>query len=171
MAHTLRDNLLKKGHNISLDLIQLYLVTRDPRPDLYRLICEIEILLHKFVKDTLENTYQGRWWREGIPQQIRKECADRKEEDPTPLEDPHAYGYTTFIHLKKIIDENWSSFSAELPREFATNKQKFLKSLDRINTIRNRVMHPVKTMSEYEDDHHFLRKFLVGIRKLALTAE
>ncbi len=50
------------GHRISRDLIDLYLLTRDPRSDLYALICEIEVLLHRLVKQTLTAAYGNGWW-------------------------------------------------------------------------------------------------------------
>ena len=169
MAVKVRDILLKQGRNIPRDLIELYLVTRDPRPDLYALICEAEILLHSFIKQTLESAYKDRWWREGIPEQIRKSCQNRKEEDAAPLDDP--YYYTTFIELKLIIDKNWRSFWAGFSKALGTNKQAILETLQRINSIRNRVMHPVKIMSAYQDDYHFARKFLANLRELACTGE
>jgi hypothetical protein len=169
MAVKVREILLKRGHNIPRDLIELYLVTRDPRPDLYALICEAEILLHGFIRQTLEVAYKGGWWREGIPEQIRKSCQNRKEEDAAPLDDP--YYYTTFIELKLIIDKNWRSFSASFPKALGANKQATLEALQRINSIRNRVMHPVKIMSAYQDDHHFARKFLADLRELAYSRE
>jgi hypothetical protein len=169
MAGYVRNILFKQGHNILHDLIELYLITSDPRPDLYALICESEIILHRFVKRTLVSTFEDRWWREGIPEQIRKNCQIRKEEDLTPLEDP--YYYTTFIDLKLIIDKNWRSFSAVLPKALSTNKQDTLENLQRVNSIRNRVMHPVKIMSEYGDDHRFARKFLADLREIASRSE
>jgi hypothetical protein len=169
MAGNIRNILYNQGHNIPRDLIELYLVTRDPRPDLYALICEAEILVHRFVKRTLESAYKDRWWREGIPEQIRKNCQNRKEEDTAPLDDP--YSYMTLIDLKSIIDRNWRSFSAALPKALATNKQDTLETLQRINNIRNRVMHPVKIMTEYEDDHRFARKFLADVRQFGHTAK
>lgn len=65
-AQEIHVTLSKQGHKVSRDLVELYLVTRDARPDLYALICEIEVGLHRLVKQTLEAEYGSRWWREGI---------------------------------------------------------------------------------------------------------
>jgi hypothetical protein len=128
------------------------------------LICDIEVQLHRFVRETLESAYKERWWRDGIPEQIRIECQALKEKDSTPLEDP--YHYTTFIHLKTIIDKNWSKFFVLLPKAFASNKQNALSDLQRLSEIRNRVMHPVKTISSYKSDYRLARKFLGEVCEL-----
>ena len=153
--------LSKQGHKISRDLVQLYLVTRDARPDLYALICEIEVSLHRLVKQTLEAEYGSRWWREEIPEPTRKNCQGRKEEDSSPLDDP--YYYTTFIELESIIDNNWRVSRRLLARTLAVNKPDTLQKLQRINGIRNKVMHPVKVIIQYEDDYRFCRSLLTEL--------
>jgi hypothetical protein len=158
MAQQLRTTLFEQGHKIPLDLVELYLVTRDARPDLYALICQIEVGLHRLVKRTLEAEYGSRWWREGIPEPTRKNCQGRREEDAAPLDE--AYYYTTFIELKSIIDNNWRIFSKALPKALSANKQDLLQRFQRINGIRNTVMHPVKVITEYEDDYRFARSLL-----------
>jgi len=152
------------GHRISRDLIDLYLLTRDPRSDLYALICEIEVLLHRLVKQTLTAAYGNGWWREGIPELTRKNCQLRKEEDKTPLDDP--YRYTTFIELKLIIEKNWSVFSIALPKPLSANKPNTLQMLQNLNGIRNQIMHPVKEIIEYESNYRFARKFLADFDHL-----
>jgi hypothetical protein len=162
MAQEIYVTLFRQGHKVSRDLVELYLVTRDARPDLYALICEIEVGLHRLVRQTLETEYGSRWWREGIPEPTRKNCQGRREEDSSPLDD--AYYYTTFIELKSIIDNNWRVFSKVLPKALAVNKPDTLQKLQRINGIRNKVMHPVKVIIEYEDDYRFARSLLAEFR-------
>jgi hypothetical protein len=157
-AQDIQIALSKQGHKIRRELVDLYLLTRDARPDLYSLICEIEVGLHHLVKRTLEIEYGSQWWREGIPESTRKNCQNRKEEDSSPLDD--AYFYTTFIELKSIIDNNWRVFSKALSKALAVNKPDTLQRLQRINAIRNKVMHPVKEIIEYEGDYRFARQLL-----------
>jgi hypothetical protein len=154
-AYNLYNKLQRK---VPRELIELYLVTRDPRPDLYALICEIEVLLHRLVMQTLKAAYRDRWWREGVPEPSRKNCQIRKEEDKTPFDD--RYRYTTFIDLKSIIENDWRVFSTALPLALAKNKPDTLQTLQRVNSIRNQVMHPVKQIMEYENDYRFARKSL-----------
>ncbi len=82
----------------------------------------------------------------------------------------YPYHYTTFIDLKAIIDKKWAEFSGVLPKALVTNKQETLQKLQLINDIRNRVMHPVKIMSEYEDDYRFVRKILEELKTLGLSS-
>jgi len=157
-AENVYATLASQGHKIPRDVIQLYLVTRDAAPDLYALICKIEVLVHRLVKQTLKVAYGDRWWREGVPEAARKNCQLRREEDKTPLDDP--YRYTTFIELKSIIENNWRVFSVALPKALTANKPDTLQRFQRVNGIRNQVMHPVKEINELENDYRFARKFL-----------
>jgi hypothetical protein len=51
MAQQIYVTLAKQGHKVSRDLVELYLITRDARPDLYALICEIEVGLSSHPKE------------------------------------------------------------------------------------------------------------------------
>src|ERR1017187_4826087 len=59
-------------HKVPREVIDLYLIVRDARPDLYALICKIELLLHRLVKQTRQAAHGDRWWREGVPEATRK---------------------------------------------------------------------------------------------------
>jgi hypothetical protein len=118
--------------------------------DLYDMVSEIERTLHKRIRQCLEEAFRNpedAWWSKGVPLAVRKSCATRKEEDKNPSDDP--YVYTTLIELKAIIEgtiggkSNWNVFSKRLPKG-AQDKQQILDNLDRLNSIRNRIMHPVR---------------------------
>ena len=157
--------LPKNGY--SRDELNLYLELSSSSlfcGDLYEHIAAMEVLLHDFVKATLISTLgrgEGEWWRSGVPVPIRKDCHARREEDDDPVNDPFAY--TTFINLKSILEKNWSSFAELLPKRWAHNKKDFLKAFDRLNGIRNAVMHPVKKRAWTEDDFEFVRDFHSGL--------
>jgi hypothetical protein len=148
----------RRKKQIPQEVISLYMLTRDPRPDLYALICGLEIMLHKLLKCVLQSAYGDDWWRKGIPSDVRKGCQNRREDDEDPVPDP--YQYTNFIDIKAIIDKQWAIFSAALPNDLAANRPEMLSKLQRVNGIRNRVMHPVKEIGGYEEDYKFLRAFL-----------
>lgn len=158
LTRKVSNELAKRGHFVDPILVHLYMVARDPRSDLYKLICNVEIILHRFVRRTLETEYSKEWWKKGVPEATRKSCQVRKEEDPNPIDDP--YHYTTVIDLKDTIDRNWKIFAPKLPKPFGSNKQDFLREFQRFSEIRNRVMHPVKPMKAYEDDYRFIRNLL-----------
>jgi hypothetical protein len=112
--------------------------------DMYELICRIEMELHDAIKTTLVERYGGGekgWWREGVANEIRK-CQDLREDDKEPAAEP--FCYTTLVHLSKILEKQWALFAKALPDAVVNDKRKLLNELNKLNIIRNYVMHPVK---------------------------
>lgn len=148
------------GESVNQDDLRVYLKLRDARValgDMYEIIRDIEVTLHGAIKNALVAEYGTvDWWRQGVPSNIRAECAASLERDPTPAEEP--YCYTNFIHLKEILDEQWKLFSAVLPKTVASDKRKLLSSLTKLNTIRNNVMHPVRGVTPSDKDFAFVRE-------------
>jgi Swt1-like HEPN len=156
----LRRWLKAAGVEVDPDDLDIYLKLRDARVDLgdmYELIRDLELSLHRFIREQLELQYGQDWWREGIPLHVREDCAVLNERDQEPAVD--LFCYTTIIHLLKIFDQNWNALSPQLPGPLRANKQAFLARLKRLNAVRNIVMHPVKALPLTEDDFYFLRRF------------
>lgn len=151
-----------RGEGLDTDEFRLYLDCRDAlRGDLYTYISRLEIFLHERVRTILIAEFgadEVGWWRNGVPEQIRRDCASSREADPYPPGEP--YTYTTFIHLAKIIDKNWRLFSASLPRDIAADRKVLGEIFDRLNAIRNAVMHPVKRVAFSDDDFMFVEAVL-----------
>ena len=128
--------------------LDLYCRLRNPgifRGDLYEYLADTEVALHRMVRETLVEEFgsaEGQWWRQGVPTEIRKACAQAREDDPDPVDD--VFAYTTLIHLAKIIDQHWMIFTARLPPHLARDKKKLSHEFTRLNFLRNAVMHPVK---------------------------
>lgn len=156
-----------KGTNYSREEFALFQKLRDPshfRGDLYELISEVEVELHDLIRSVLISKLGLQaWWRDGVPVSIRKDCVVRREEDDDPIGDDFAY--TTFIHLKKILDDNWTTFKDVFPKRWANDKQKLLAGLNKLNTIRNAVMHPVKKRTWTEENFELVRCFHRGLRE------
>jgi Swt1-like HEPN len=160
VAWRLRRWLKAAGVEVDPDDLEIYLKLRDARVDLgdmYELIRDLELTLHRFIREQLERQYGADWWREGVPLHVREDCAVLNERDGEPASD--LFCYTTMIHLLKIFDQNWRELSAQLPGKLRAHKQDFLARLKRLNAIRNIVMHPVKALPLTEDDFYFLRRF------------
>ncbi len=160
VAWRLRRWLKAAGVEVDPDDLEIYLKLRDARVDLgdmYELIRDLELTLHRFIRERLERQYGENWWREGVPLHVREDCAVLNERDGEPATD--LFCYTTIIHLLKIFDQNWTAFCEHLPGKLRANKQEFLARLKRLNAIRNIVMHPVKALPLTEDDFYFLRQF------------
>lgn len=126
--------------------------------DTYWYLYSLEAVLHAYIQRALMAAYGNDWWRSGVPESIRAECAATRERDPEPAAEP--YCYTTLIHVKEIIDRRWGLFSKLVAKGPASKKAEFLAWLTRINHIRNRVMHAAKGMPPDENDFRVLKEFI-----------
>jgi hypothetical protein len=126
--------------------------------DMYELVRSVEVRLHDFIKQAfLAEFGEEQWWRGGVPDNIRAECAALLEKDPEPAEEP--YRYTHLINLREILDKRWSILARYLPKSLLNQKKDLLERLLRLNRIRNAVMHPVRNTVISEDDFEFVRDF------------
>jgi hypothetical protein len=148
-----------RARHLNAGEFHLYLLTKSsPQGDMYTYLRDLEVSLHQLIRQVLESAFRSHddaWWYEGIPEEIRKNCVTTKETDAQHLE---PYAYTTLIHLKMIIDKHWPEFVAVLPKG-AADKKCLLRKFDRLNMIRNAVMHPIKPISITEGDFEFIRDF------------
>ena len=153
-VHEIQDSI---NSQISPYDLEVYLELRDTFwADMYEAIRNIETRLHKFIKATLQQAHGSDWWRKGIPEKIRIECATLQERDPEPAED--RYCYTTFIHLREILKKEWQLFSKVLPKQLSSNSKKLMSTLVKLNRIRNSVMHPVKNIPLSDEDFQLTRQ-------------
>lgn len=154
--------LQRRGFIIDEDylwLVQRYGGARYALGEIYEDIRTIEVELHKLIKQALEKEFgagESGWWRQGVPVDVRTDCHTRRENDSVYAPEP--YCYTTIIHLKKIINKkgNWKTIREQL-RLKESDRDKLSGHLDKLNQIRNQVMHPVRGEVPTEDDFEFIR--------------
>jgi len=162
-SQELTSNLIEQGLNIDNDDLIEYINLRESRVylgDLYEFLSELECSLHEQIRNVLQGELgqdDDIWWRNGVPKQIRVQCVTSREEDEEPTQ--HPYFYTTITHLKDILSSRWSLFQRRLPPDIASDKTSLMSALDRLRTIRNRVMHPVRSVPPSEDDFDFIREW------------
>lgn len=140
------------------EVVRLYATTSVALGDMYENLRSIEVALHQGIRNALETHFgagEMGWWREGVPLEIRQKLHARREEDPEPS-DP--YAYSDLIDLKQIMDKRWKIVCIILPPKARSDKQSLLSSLTRLNRIRNKVMHPVRSDTPSEDDFQFVRE-------------
>ena len=126
--------------------------------DMYELVRTVEVRLHTFIKQAFIAEFgEEQWWRGGVPDTIRAECAALLEKDPEPAEEP--YRYTHLIHLREMLDKRWPILGKYMPKALLNQKKDLLERLLRLNRIRNAVMHPVRNTVISEDDFEFVRDF------------
>jgi predicted transcriptional regulator len=165
--------LLKRGINCSRYDVRIYMEYRRARVvlgDMYEIVRNIEVRLHGFIKYRLMAEYgEENWWRSGVPEKIRAECAALREKDPEPA--PDAYCYTHLIALREVLDKAWPVLSKHLPGQVASNKKELLDRLLQLNRIRNAVMHPVRGDHLSEEEFEFAYALEADLGALSVPAE
>jgi hypothetical protein len=156
-GHICRE-LEKKGIHCSRFDVRMYLEYRRAPVvlgDMYELVRKVEVRLHQFIKKVFIIEFGAEeWWRGGVPDNIRAECAALREKDPEPAPEP--YNYTHLIALREILDRKWSILSRYFPPETAQNKKDLMERLLQLNRIRNNVMHPVRGGMLTEEEFEFV---------------
>ena len=145
-----------KFKNETLTFLQGWLKQKlPPKPhlDAYDLVTWVEEMLHMFIKQRLRQVFgenEREWWHQGVPEKVRKKCAERREEDP---ERRPPFNYSDLIDLKEIMDKNWQHFENDVRKAEGNDlsKKHFLDRLVRLNEIRKTVMHPVRGVLTEED--------------------
>jgi len=152
-------DLRKAGIDANRHDVAVYMHYRRARVvlgDMYELLRNVEVRLHTFVKQAFLLEFgEENWWRSGVPDTIRAECAALLEKDPEPADE--AYCYTHVISLREILDKRWSVLSKYMPEHLLNQKKDLLERLLRLNRIRNCVMHPVRKSVLSEEDFEFVR--------------
>lgn len=162
-----------RKRKVAFDLNELQLLwnltaARAGHGDLYEFLTNTEKLLHETIREVLVGQFgkdEAGWWRQGVPEKVRADCAVARERDDEGGAEPFAF--TTFIHLQDILHHQWPLFQNRLPKEAASDKKAFLADLKRLNAIRNRVMHPTRLHMISDEDFEFAREMH---RKLRLEA-
>ena len=160
-SRVLRKALTKQAVQIRREDLAVYLTLRDARValgDMYEMVRDVELALHDRIRDAfVEKFGEEQWWREGVPANVRAECAALYEHDPEPA--PDAFSYTTLIHLREILDKRWDVLAPSLPKAMRADRKKLLSDLVTLNRIRNAVMHPVRRAAFTDREFLFVRAF------------
>jgi hypothetical protein len=138
--------------------------------DMYEVLRTLELRLHSFIKDAFVAEFgEENWWRSGVPDTIRAECAALREKDPEPAED--AFCYTHLVNIREILDKRWPVLSKYMPKHLLNGKKDLLERLLRLNRVRNAVMHPVRNAVLSEDEFEFVRDLERDLADLKVGAE
>lgn len=140
-----------------------------PNQTAYSIIYRLERALKEAVISSLKKEFRGDWWIEGVPQEVRKSCAQTREEDKCRSES-EAYMY--LIDFKKIMSANWKlcgSAMLRATRKPNAGKDKALSWMDDINPVRNAVMHPSRRgitpedLEKLRDAHRIVNEFAAHV--------
>ncbi len=121
------------------------------------LITYIEKHLHNIIFERLKELYGENWWIKGIPKNTRKKIALNFEENDCIGD---KFDYTYIRDLAQIWKENITQFSEISPFLKWGNNYKAIEALfAKFNTMRNKLMHPVRDYLPSDDDCKFLENF------------
>ena len=165
----LRRMVVRSGNHIDHDELRIYLKLRDARAtagDMCEYLRTIDTMLHFMVKDALIMQYGSvDWWRKGVPESVRVECAVCLEQNPNPAS--HAYCYTDFIQLRDILHHQWDAFTTSVRGVAPFDKLQFLQVLSDLERIRKGLMYPQRCDQPTADDLAVVRTLAHKLKKLA----
>ena len=171
-SRLLRKALVKQDVPIRREDLAVYLALRDARValgDMYEMVRDAELALHDRIREAFVREFgEEQWWREGVPANVRAECAALYEQDPDPA--PDAFSYTSLIHLREILDKRWDVLASSFPGAMQADRKKLMADLVTLNRIRNAVMHPVRRAAFTDREFLFVREFLKRLREAPPTA-
>jgi tetratricopeptide (TPR) repeat protein len=102
----------------------------------HALIEWFEINLREFVKTVLEEKYGYKlWWRRGVPEKARKDCAARKEESPEEEMESPELSFMQFYNYAEIVKGNKDAFNSYI------DTKEWIHRLNKLEPIRNGIMH------------------------------
>ena len=105
----------------------------------------------------MKTIYGEEWWIKGISRVIRKRIAQNYEENDCI---GNKFDYTYIWDLAKIWERNISDFSKISPfMEWGTKWNTIEKDFMKLNSMRNKLMHPTRNYIPSEDDREFLEEF------------
>ena len=103
----------------------------------HALIEWFETNMRDFVMTVLEKEYGEKWWRNGVPMEVRKKCAARIEESPEEEMSSPKLSFMQFYNYAEIIKDkkNKTIFEAYL------DVPKWKHKLNKLEPVRNGIMH------------------------------
>lgn len=160
-------------HNVYKDFdpdgLQKWIIDNsDKFNDIARNVTEkYEVGIKNKVFSVLREKFLESWWKDGVPQDIRKSAATTKIDEDS---DEPEYEFLHLPDYRKIISRNWELFKPIFSDpSIKNNKDEQLKWFDKLIPIRNKVSHNRKVIQE---DHAFLTQLnewlpgKIGIEKL-----
>ena len=143
-------------------IVDMYGSSAHALGDMYEELRCVEVKLHKNIRSALQKEYgsdESGWWRSGVSLPLRQKLQSRREEDSGPTE---PYDYTDLLDLADILEKQWAKIAFKVIAE-PSQKKEILADLRRLNQIRRKVMHPVRSGpaddEEFEDEFKFVCSF------------
>lgn len=114
--------------------------TLESRDILDKLQNRFYIFVIKLLKDKY-GEQKERWWYDGIPPKVRKDCSDRHEDEGGIKRKEQ---YLSLIDYREIVKFNWDIFDNYFTIDEKGNKSKRTEWMVKLNSIRNITAHTEK---------------------------
>ena len=137
------------------DLVYYMDLRRYNVEDLFKYVMRVEIILHGYIRKTLENKYHDDWWLKGVPDNIKNKCIKKHGK---PDYGYVLYSYTGFRDLVSILKQNVDYFNSVLEPIIGYDVKEYVIKLGKIVNIRNIIVHQVNQIKSLSDDDMVLVK-------------
>ncbi len=108
--------------------------------DAYDILSNLELSLREFIEASLSEIHQGSWWKRAVPEDVRKDCEQRKAEKEKPKGASHHPLSYAYVHdYRKIImrGDNWKQVFSKV----FDNKTELEASFNWVSNVRDAVAH------------------------------
>jgi hypothetical protein len=114
------------------------------------IIIGFEKVIRYFIMEELKSFLGDKWFRQGIPKELRTQWQERKADDERAgrLAEENLINYADFSDYKVIILQNWTNVFSRFFRDKEQTRVRF----DDLNYFRKSVMHS-RTLSNDETGH------------------
>ena len=143
----------------------------------YEIIWEIETTLHRFVALHLQSAYGSDsggnpWWMTVFPAKIRQECIEQHDSDGRRRVSVDCY--LNLHGVGEVVKYNREAFKKvfeSLQASHGDAQSRFHQGLERVNRLRNDVMHPLKRLTPDSESIANLRQFLEFVSVLTAASD
>lgn len=128
-----------------------------PEDVIKREIDNVELAIREFIEEKLREKYGDKWWKQGVPSDVRKNCTNSRDEKlkrlPWIKELPKEYSllkFADFTDYEKIITrkDNWQDLFKDV---FGNDIKKIEVRLDDATELRNLFKHLRPPLDEIVD--------------------
>lgn len=108
--------------------------------DAYDILSNLELSLREFIEAKLGEIHQGSWWKRAVPEDVRKDCEERKSGKEKPKGASHHPLSYAYVHdYRKIImrGDNWKAVFSKV----FENKTELEASFIWVSNVRDAVAH------------------------------
>lgn len=133
--------------------------------DLFQDLRQVELDMDALIRSVLVREFgdgEAGWWRQGVPVAVRSACVLRREDYMAALLEP--WRFMDLMNYWEILNARWPVFSPLFTAPATPSKPDLKRDFLALNDLRNRIMHPVRSMPPTEPDFDLVAAFTRQVR-------